>query len=145
MKLALALAVLALGCNSNDKQIDAAVVHDSAHIVDSAHADARPIDAPAGDAAMATVLDITCPSGTLPTIATVDGTTAYIPSSVTITQNGIVKFTMASSHNVAPNTTGSDPGLSVGLGVTKCLQFTATGTFGFHCVPHTFMGSVIVN
>ena len=44
-----------------------------------------------------------------------------------------------------PNTTMSDPGLNVGFGATKCLRFTAPGTFGFHCTPHGFAGTVTVN
>lgn len=107
---------------------------------DAAPADAR-IDAPPP-----TVLAVTCPATPDKTISAIDGNdTTYTPSSVTIVVNQIVKFTMPSSHDVVPNTIGtSDPGLTVNFNETKCLMFTKTGTFGFHCGPHTFAGTVIV-
>jgi plastocyanin len=45
---------------------------------------------------------------------------------------------------VTPDDTMSDPGLRVNYGETKCLMFTLKGTFGFHCVPHLFTGTVVV-
>jgi plastocyanin len=98
------------------------------------------------DASQATVMAVTCPSGTLPTITATDGDdTKFMPSSVTINVNDIVKFTMPATHNVAPNTVVmTDPGLMVNFRETKCLMFTKAGTFGFKCVPHSFVGSVIV-
>jgi plastocyanin len=90
----------------------------------------------------ATVIAVTCPATPAKTITATDG--MYSPSSVTITVGQVVRFSMPSSHNVAPNSTMSDPGLSVDFSETKCLMFTLKGTFGFHCIPHGFTGTVIV-
>ncbi len=92
-----------------------------------------------------TVNQVTCPATPAGTVTTTDATFAFNPNAVTISQNGIVKFTMSSIHDVVPNTTGSDPGLNVGFNTTACLQFTAKGTFGFHCGPHGFTGTITVN
>jgi plastocyanin len=109
--------------------------------------DAPQTDAPQTDASIPppTVVAVTCPATPAGAITALDSNnTAYIPSSVTITVGQIVKFTMPSSHDVEPNPTMSDPGLSVGFGQTKCLMFNHTGTFGFHCGPHQFTGTVVV-
>ena len=154
LKLAFAHVALVVGCNSgcnsNAKQLDAAV-HDAPH-GDSAPVDTWPIDAQLIDArvdappdAMAHVLTVTCPSGTLPTITTIDSLFAYTPMAVTIAKNAIVKFTMSPGHDVVPDDATGDPGLIVDFGETKCLKFTTTGTFGYKCAPHGFKGSVTVN
>ena len=97
------------------------------------------------DAAPPTVTTVTCPGGTVPTITATDGIdTTYSPSTLLISVGQIVKFTMPSTHNVVPNPTMSDPGLVVGLNATKCLMFSKAGTFGFHCGPHSFVGTVTV-
>jgi plastocyanin len=98
------------------------------------------------DAVPATVVTVACPTAAVPTITASDGNdTSYMPRSVTIGVGEIVKFTMPRSHNVVPNTLGtSDPGLKVNYGETRCLMFTAAGTFGFYCSPHGFSGTVIV-
>jgi plastocyanin len=46
----------------------------------------------------------------------------------------------STSHDV----NGDDPGLTVGLGGHKCFSFDAAGTYGFHCNPHGFQGSIVV-
>jgi plastocyanin len=99
------------------------------------------------DAPGPSVVAVSCTGGIAPvaTIMTADGTFAYSPNAVTIMQGQVVEFMMSGTHNVVPNTSSSDPGLMVDFGATKCLQFTKTGTFGFHCMPHGFMGTVTVN
>ena len=88
---------------------------------------------------------VTCPSavdGNVLTTSTVD---AYMPMTQTVPLNAVVKFTMASVHNVAPNTVGStDPGLVVVFGQTKCLKFTQAWTYGFFCTAHSFAGTVTI-
>ena len=90
---------------------------------------------------------VTCPTtadATVMTTATVD---AYMPAATTVPNNAVVKFVMASVHDVAPNTVGgatTDPGLVVGFGATKCLKFTAPGTYSFFCEAHGFAGTVTV-
>jgi len=117
-----------------------------------------PIDAPRTDGAppppidaavdapppAATVVAVTCPATPARTITASNSQDIYVPSSVTITVSQVVKFTMPSDHNVTPDNTMSDPVLSVNYSETKCLMFTRAGTFGFHCVPHGFTGTVIV-
>src|ERR1041385_7535557 len=101
-----------------------------------------PMDAPANNNK---VQAVTCPGavdGMIMTTSTVD---AYMPNTLTVPVNAVVKFQMASAHNVAPNTVGTtDPGLSVGFGETKCLKFTQAGTFGFFCSAHGFSGTITV-
>jgi plastocyanin len=99
------------------------------------------VDAPV----VAKVAEVTCPATPDATVMTVDGTFSYMPNAVTITQGQVVKFTTSSTHDVAPNTTGSDPALRVGFGATKCFRFTVPGTYGFHCTPHAFTGTITVN
>lgn len=108
-------------------------------------------DAPkAIDAPPPTVVMVACPMTPAATITTSDIVFNFSPPSTMITQGQIIQFTMSPAHNVAPGHVGggpaaiSDPGTSVGFGMTKCLMFTQTGTFGFHCVPHVFDGTVIV-
>lgn len=104
-----------------------------------------PVDAAADAPVSVKVSEITCPATPDATVTTADGTFAYMPAAVTITAGQVVKFTTSSTHDVAPNTTGSDPALRVGFGATKCFKFTAAGTFGFHCTPHAFTGAITVN
>lgn len=136
MRLAL-LAALVLGCGGSDdpKTIDGPRPID-ARLVD-AGPDAPP-DAPTE------VRVVNC-AGSTPakTVTAEDGTDAFMPAATTITVDQVVQFEMPSTHNVVP--VASDPGLAVGFGQTKCLQFTATGTFNFKCAPHGFTGSITVN
>lgn len=106
------------------------------------------LDAPPPDAAVR-VVTVTCPTTPAATFTTTDGSFQFSPTSATIAVNAIVKFTMSSSHSVAPghspaDTTIADPGLAVTFAATKCLQFTAAGSYGFHCFPHNFNGTITV-
>jgi plastocyanin len=97
------------------------------------------------DSSSATVMAVDCTANPpAQTIAEQDPMFNFIPTSVTINQNQDVKFMTSSSHDVVPNTTMSDPGINVPFNMTVCLKFTAKGTFGFHCGPHGFQGTVIV-
>jgi plastocyanin len=142
LALALALVVLAACGSDAGKKTDAAMPPKDAPRIDAAR-DARPVDA--GVDAPQHVFEIVCPPAPAATITTNDGVDAYMPSAVTISQNGIVLFTTSNFHNVVPNPMNSDPGLNVGFAQSKCLQFTTTGTFGFHCSVHGFTGTVTVN
>jgi len=131
-----ALLVLVLGCGSEDgKAIDAP------RPIDGKVVDAGP-DAPPD--AQTEVRVVNC-AGVTPskTVSSEDGIDAFEPSATTITANQVVQFEMASTHNVVP--VGSDPGLTVKFGETKCLQFIEPGTFNFKCAPHGFTGSITVN
>lgn len=97
------------------------------------------------DAATASVMAVTCPAAPAASITAIDSDiTTFMPKAATISIGQVVKFTMPGTHNVVPNTTMSDPGLVVDFRETKCLMFTRAGTFGFHCVPHGFSGTVTV-
>lgn len=114
---------------------------------DAARSDAGAIDAAPIDGTLpaATVIAVTCPATPAKAITASDNNdNTYMPASVTINMGQIVRFTMPSSHDVEPNRTMSDPGLTVGFGETKCLMFSRTGNFGFHCGPHQFVGTVVV-
>jgi plastocyanin len=93
------------------------------------------------------VQTVTCPTtadATVMTTATVD---AYMPATQSVPKNAVVKFVMASVHDVGPNTVGgktSDPGLVVGFGATKCLKFTESGEYNFFCSAHSFAGVITV-
>ncbi len=91
-----------------------------------------------------TVMAVTCPATPAASIMTMDDTNAFMPSTASVSVGQIVKFTMSSTHDVVPDTTMSDPGLTVDLNATKCLQFTHAGTFGFHCGIHGFTGMITV-
>jgi plastocyanin len=96
------------------------------------------------DAAAASVMAVTCPATPAASITAKDADMTFMPTAVTINIGQVVQFIMPATHNVAPNTTMSDPGLVVDFRQTKCLTFTRAGTFGFHCVPHGFSGTVTV-
>ena len=103
-------------------------------------------DAPKEGAAN-TVSEVSPCPGTPDAVVTTENTSfAYMPQATTITQGQVVQFVLSSDHDVAPNTqVNTDPGLRVNFGQTKCLRFTATGTFGYKCTPHGFVGTVTVN
>ena len=90
---------------------------------------------------------VTCPATPAATVMT--SGSAYSPMTTTISQGQVVKFVMPSQHNVVPGHVPSDsaiadPSLTVNFSETKCFMFTATGTFGFHCGPHSFNGTIVV-
>jgi plastocyanin len=91
------------------------------------------------------VQTVTCPTTADAMVMTTSTVDAYMPATQTVPKNAVVKFVMASVHDVAPNTIGtSDPGLVVGFGATKCLKFTESGSFGFFCSAHSFAGTITV-
>jgi len=113
--------------------------------------DGKSIDAATGsgqpDAPAATVQMVTCPATPAATVMT--SGFMYAPVMTMITQGQIVQFVMPSSHDVVPghnaaDSTIADPGLTVGFGETKCLMFTQNGMYGFHCGPHHFDGTIVV-
>jgi plastocyanin len=94
----------------------------------------------------ATVMEVTCPAGAVnPTITTL--ATAFDMPTATITRGSIVKFISTATHPIGPFPGGmmTDPGIRVPEGQTKCLMFTATGTFRFVCTVHSYLGTITVN
>jgi len=103
------------------------------------------VDAPAS-AKVATVdcSTVTADATVTTTMMATPESDVYMAKNTTITQGQVVKFVMPNAHNVAP-TAGTDAGVSVGFGETKCLRFTQSGTYGFLCSSHGFTGSIVVN
>jgi plastocyanin len=91
------------------------------------------------------VVTVTCPATADAEVTISSGGSAYSPMASTVPINAVVKFIMTATHDAKPNPqTTTDPGLSVDFGETKCLKFTASGTFGFYCSAHGFAGTVTV-
>lgn len=101
----------------------------------------KPIDAPPS---VQTVMAVTCPATPAAAVMTDDASFSFKPASVTVNQGQVVQFTNSGTHDVEPAAGMSDPGLTVGFGQTKCLMFTAPGTYKFKCGPHAFVGTVVV-
>lgn len=97
------------------------------------------------DAAAPTVMTVTCPAGVVPTLTTLD--TRFDMQTLSITQGQIVKFITTPTHPVGPFPGGemTDPGLVVPQDQTRCLMFTAKGTFKFICTTHQYLGTITVN
>jgi plastocyanin len=101
--------------------------------------DTPPTDGPAA----ASVVSTACGSE-VETINTLG--TRFDPMSVTISMGQVVAFDngeVADDHDIVPNSPNAD-GLEVGRGEVGCFRFTATGTFGFRCGIHGFVGTVVV-
>jgi plastocyanin len=99
------------------------------------------------DSASATVQMVTCPATPAATVMT--SGFMYAPVTTTINQGQVVKFVMPAEHDAepghfAPDGTVADPGLTVNFSETKCLMFTQSGMYGFHCGPHHFDGTIVV-
>jgi len=143
MKRFMVLAFVFAACGGGD---DGGPAKDAATGSDGSIADAA-VDS-GTDAAPATVVEVNCDGSEVDTVTATGVSTSgmFSPMSVTINQNDVLQFTMPASHNVVPDPTATltDPGLNVGFNTTKCLKFTATGTFGYKCGPHSFKGSVTV-
>jgi plastocyanin len=104
-----------------------------------------PDASPQIDAPGATVMTVTCPTTTVPTITT--QASSFDMPTLAIQQGSIVKFVSTATHPVGPFPGGqmTDPGIVVPEGQTRCLMFTATGTFKFICTVHSYLGTITVN
>jgi len=128
IRLAMVAVVLAACGGSDNKSVDATPVM---------------IDSPAAQ----TVQTVTCPATPAATVTT--SGFMFAPMTTTVSQGQVVQFTMPSSHNVVAghvpsDSTIADPGLAVNFSETKCLMFTQAGMYGFHCGPHSFNGTIVV-
>ena len=101
---------------------------------------------PAIDAPPSTVTEVTpCPATPDAIVTTRDDVYVYMPATTTIAAGQVVRFDTSLYHDVAPLPPMTDAALSVGFGATRCLRFTAPGTFRFKCTPHGFSGTITVN
>ncbi len=91
------------------------------------------------DAGVSNVVSVSCAGATIAATVTTDGL-AYSPVNSTIAVGDTVRFTPAGTHDV----NGDEPGFDVPLGGDACFHFTAAGTYPFHCTPHGFQGSIVV-
>lgn len=99
------------------------------------------IDAPAS-----TIAEVTpCPATPDAIVTTRDDVYVYMPATTTITAGQVVRFETSLYHDVAPLPPMTDAALTVGFGTSRCLRFTAPGTFRFKCTPHGFSGTITVN
>jgi len=94
---------------------------------------------PAVDAPTSSVQRVDCATST-PTVTVTAPGFAFSPAASTITAGQVVQFMMPATHNAV-----SDSGLfRVEFNTSACFKFTSAGTFGFHCEPHLFTGSITV-
>ena len=112
--------------------------------------DAASIDGPPRDAAPdappdapTAVRRVDCPNAPNATVTTTNF--MFMPATVSVPVDGIVKFMPENIHNVVPHPTKpSDPGLRSGAtGEVRCLQFTTSGAFNYRCGPHASMEGVV--
>ncbi len=94
-----------------------------------------------------TVKAVTCPAGGTTDVA-IDNF-AYSPASVSVPVNTVVKWSNldSSTHTVTSTTApaGGSFDAQVNPGASVCLNFTAAGTYNYHCSIHPSMtGTVTV-
>jgi plastocyanin len=107
--------------------------------------DAPGLDAPGLDAASSSVVVVPCAGAAIASEVTAPGFSFTITDS-TIAVDAVVRFTMPGSHSVVSGSPAgtADGQFTVGFNATKCLRFTAAGTYPFWCNPHQFTGSITV-
>lgn len=92
------------------------------------------------DASSSTVTRVNCGGATIAATVTAPGF-AFTPMSSTITTGQIVQFDMPSSHNAVSDTAGL---FRADFNAATCYRFDAVGSYGFHCEPHSFTGTIVV-
>jgi plastocyanin len=127
---ALAVAVAACGSEEEDHQ-----QHEGGETPD-APAGAQP---DGGALQSGPVVAVDCAGATIAVEVTTPGF-RYEPAQSTITAGQIVRFDPAAGHDVASDTGA----FSVPFGGASCFRFDAPGTFKFHCTPHDFKGTIVV-
>lgn len=132
----------ACGDDGGGTPIDARVVDAP---TDGFIGDGDPPDGPGPDAAPSTVVEVPCAGATIASEVSAPGF-AFEITVPTIAVDAIVRFTMPPSHSaVSGSPAGTADGqFTVTFNETKCLRFTAAGTFPFWCNPHQFTGSITV-
>ncbi|HWO20680.1 MAG TPA: hypothetical protein VNO30_18060 [Kofleriaceae bacterium] len=98
------------------------------------------------DAQGATVMTVTCPATVANTITT--QAISFDKPNVTIARDEIVKFVSTPTHPIGPfrgDASMTDPGIVVPENQTRCLKFTAAGTFKYICTVHFYLGTITVN
>jgi plastocyanin len=125
----LALAVFASACGSEED-----------HPGHGEEPDAGEITVPDGAAASGPVVQVDCAGATVAVTVTTPGF-RYEPAEATISAGQIVRFDPASGHDVASDTAGL---FNVPFAGDRCFRFEQPGTFKYHCSPHDFRGTIVV-
>lgn len=156
MRKTLPLSILLLAipaCGGDDED---APDHDAATgAIDAAVPDAdpdQPDATPSPDAEPSSVMEVNCAGATIAVTVTAPGFNyAFTPDDggaadeYTIAVDDIVRFTMPGSHDAASGPANAPDGLFyTNFAETKCFQFTEAGSFPFHCMPHDFAATLIV-
>lgn len=145
--LALSLLSVVAACGGDDSStpVDAPVGLDGSPGDGPQVVDAPSVDAPSVDAPPSVVQEVSCAGANIAATITAPGF-AFSPMQSTVALNAVVQFTMPGSHSaVSGETPGvADGQFTVSFSETKCLRFTAAGTYGFWCNPHQFTGSITV-
>ena len=91
------------------------------------------------DAPSSTVARVQCGGATIAGTVTAFGF-AFTPMATTISVGQVVQFMMSATHNAI-----SDEGLfTADFNATVCYRFDAARTYPFHCGPHGFTGTIVV-
>ena len=156
MRTTLPLCVLLLAvpaCGGDDEE---GPDHDAATgAIDAAVPDAdpdQPDATPPPDAEPSSVVEVTCAGATIAVTVTAPGFDyAFAPDDgapadeYTIAVDDIVRFTMPGNHNAASGPPNAPDGqFLTDFAETKCFQFTEAGNYPFHCTPHDFAATLIV-
>ncbi|MDQ3340078.1 MAG: hypothetical protein M4D80_33380 [Myxococcota bacterium] len=121
---------------------------DGGSVKDAPGVDGLPRDA-AIDAlpdAPTAVRRVVCPVTPKATVTTTSsGQYAWVPTSLAVKANDIVRFMPENIHRVVPHASKpTDFGMNSGAtGEVRCLQFTEVGTFNYQCGPHPSMEGVV--
>lgn len=147
--LASLLLLPVLGCSDDTTVVDAAVVDGQLGLdgeTDSTPPfDGEPPDGPGPDAAPTGVTEVSCTGASIVSVVTAPGF-AYNITQPQVLVNDVVQFTMPSIHSSVSGTPAgvSDGRFTVMFNQTKCFRFTETGSYGFWCNPHQFVGTITV-
>ena len=90
--------------------------------------------------AVAAVTSVDCASAAPSVTVTTPGF-RFEPKASTIAVGEVVKFDPGDGHDVVSDVAGQ---FTVDLGGAACFRFDQVGTFGFHCRPHGFTGTIEV-
>lgn len=96
--------------------------------------------APGPDAPAGPVVSVPCAGATLAETVTAPGF-MFVPMTTTISAGQIVQFTMPGSHNAVSDTAGQ---FRANFGASTCYRFDVAGSYPFHCEPHLFTGTIVV-
>lgn len=95
-----------------------------------------PIDAPGGAAATR----VECATVT-PTVTVTAPGFAFEPENATIAVGQVVAFDMPATHSAVSDTAGL---FNATFNTTTCYRFDRAGTYPYHCDPHQFPGTIVV-